>query len=57
MVQLSRNAYGEVLEPGQVPDCYLGLHLDPADDEKASVLVVAPAALLYPLVPQALKRQ
>jgi hypothetical protein len=51
--QLSANAHGEVLEPGRVPDCYLGLHLDPpGQTESAGVLVVAPAALLHPLVPQ-----
>jgi hypothetical protein len=53
VAQLGPNAFGEVLEPGRVPDCYLGLHLDRADDaEKAGVLVVAPAALLHPSVPQ-----
>jgi hypothetical protein len=47
------NALGEVLEPGRVPDCYLGLRLDPAGDaEGAGVLVVAPAVLLHPVVPQ-----
>jgi hypothetical protein len=36
-----------------VPDCYLGLRLDPAEDaEAAGVLVVAPTALLHPAVPQ-----
>jgi hypothetical protein len=51
--QLGANALGEVLVPGRVPDCYLGLRLDPADDAQAAgVLVVAPAALLYPAVPQ-----
>ena len=49
MAQLGANAFGEVLVPGRVPDCYLGLRLDPADDaEAAGVLVVAPAALLHP---------
>jgi hypothetical protein len=49
--QLGANADGEVLEPGRVPDCYLGLLL--ADDVQGpGVLVVAPAALLHPLVPQ-----
>jgi hypothetical protein len=53
MAQLDANALGEVLEPGRVPDCYLGLRLDPTHhDEAAGVLVVAPAALLHPLVPQ-----
>jgi hypothetical protein len=51
--QLGANVHGEVLESGRVPDCYLGLLLDPTDrGEAAGVLVVAPAALLHPLVPQ-----
>jgi hypothetical protein len=53
MAQLGANALGEVLEPGRVPDCYLGLRLDPAGDAQAAgVLVVAPAVLLDPAVPQ-----
>ena len=53
MSQLGANALGEVLEPGRVADCYLGLRLDPAGDAQAAgVLVVAPAALLYPAVTQ-----
>jgi hypothetical protein len=53
MAQLGANAPGEVLEPGRVPDCYVGLRLDPpAQTEPAGVLVVAPAALLHPSVPQ-----
>jgi hypothetical protein len=52
VAQLGANAFGEVLEPGRVPDCYLGLRLDPADDQAAGVLVVAPAALLHPAVPE-----
>jgi hypothetical protein len=53
VAQLGVNAFGEALEPGRAPDCYLGLRLDPADDaEAAGVLVVAPAALLHPVVPQ-----
>jgi hypothetical protein len=53
VAQLGANAHGEVLEPGRVPDCYLGLRLDPAGhDQAAGVLVVAPAALLHPVVPQ-----
>ena len=53
MAQLGANAHGEVLVPGRVPDCFLGLRLDPADDgEPVGVLVVAPAALLHPHVPQ-----
>jgi hypothetical protein len=36
-----------------VPDCYFGLRLDPAEDaQAAAVLVVAPAALRHPSVPQ-----
>jgi hypothetical protein len=50
--QLGRNALGEILEPGRVSDCYLGLRLDPAAAETPEVLVVAPAALLHPAVPQ-----
>jgi hypothetical protein len=53
MAQLGANAFGEILEPGRVPDCYLGLRLDPpGHTEPAGVLVVAPAALLHPQVPQ-----
>ena len=53
MAQLGRNAHGEVLEPGRVADCYLGLLLEPPRNQHAgSVLVVAPAALLHPCVPQ-----
>jgi hypothetical protein len=53
MAQLGANAFGEVLVPGRVPDCYLGLRLHPDyDDQAAGVLVVAPAALLHPAVPQ-----
>jgi hypothetical protein len=52
VAQLGANAHGEVLEPGRVPDCYLGLHLPRSSAEPASVLVVAPAALLHPVVPQ-----
>jgi hypothetical protein len=50
--QLGANAHGEVLEPGRVPDCYLGLRLYPPAAETPEVLVVAPAALLHPCVPQ-----
>jgi hypothetical protein len=52
MAQLGANAFGEVLEPGRVPDCYLGLRLDLPAAETPEVLVVAPAALLHPVVPQ-----
>jgi hypothetical protein len=51
--QLGANAHGEVLEPGRVSDCYLGVLLDPAgDNHGAGVLVVAPAVLRQPSVPQ-----
>jgi hypothetical protein len=51
--KLGANALGEVLEPGRVPDCYLGLRLDPAGGtEAAGVLIVGPAVLLDPAVPQ-----
>ena len=53
MAQLGANAFGEVLEPGRVPDCYLGLRLDPDDDVQATgVLIIGPAVLLHPAVPQ-----
>ena len=53
MAQLGANAHGEVLVPGRVSDCYLGLRLDPAgDNHGAGVLVVARAALRQPSVPQ-----
>jgi hypothetical protein len=53
--QLGPNALGEALEPGRVADCYLGLLLPPGpagEPEAGTVLVVAPAALLHPGVPQ-----
>jgi hypothetical protein len=53
MSELGANALGEVLVPGRVPDCYLGLRLDPAGDAQAAgVLIVGPAVLLHPSVPQ-----
>jgi hypothetical protein len=52
VVQLGANTHGEVLEPGRVPDCYLGLRLDPPAAEAPEVLAVAPASLLHPAVPQ-----
>jgi hypothetical protein len=57
VAQLGANALGEVLEPGRVPDCHLGLRLDPDDANRdgtgaVGVLVVAPAVLLHPVVPQ-----
>jgi hypothetical protein len=54
--QLGPNALGEVLQPGQVADCYLGLLLPPGlagEPEAGTVLVVAPAALLHPRVSSA----
>ena len=55
MDQLGPNALGEVLEPGRVADCYLGLLVPPGSAgelEAGTVLVVAPASLLHPRVPQ-----
>jgi hypothetical protein len=52
VAQLGANAHGEVLVPGRVPDCHLGLRLDPPAAEAPEVLVVAPASLLHPAVPQ-----
>jgi hypothetical protein len=49
---LGPNADGELPQPGRVPDCYLGLRLDPPAAEAPEVLGVAPAALLHPCVPQ-----
>jgi hypothetical protein len=49
---LGPNADGELPQPGRVPDCYLGLRLDPPAAKTPEVLVVAPAALLHPAVPQ-----
>jgi len=49
------NALGEVLEPGRVADCYLGLLLPPGpagELESGTVLILAPAVLLHPQVPQ-----
>jgi hypothetical protein len=51
VAQLGANALGEVLEPGRVPDCYLGLRLDSGGTGAAGVLVVAPASLLHPCIP------
>jgi hypothetical protein len=36
MSRLGANALGEVLEPGRVLDCYLGLRLDPAGGREAT---------------------
>jgi hypothetical protein len=53
--QLGANALGEVLEPGRVADCYLGLLLPPGpagEPEAGTVLIVGPGTLLHPGVPQ-----
>jgi hypothetical protein len=53
--QLGPNALGQVLEAGRVADCYLGLLLRPGpvgEPEAGTILIVAPAALLHPQVPQ-----
>jgi hypothetical protein len=53
--QLGPNALGEVLEPGRVAACYLGLLLPPppaGEPEAGTILIVGPAALLHPHVPQ-----
>jgi hypothetical protein len=53
MSELGANALGEVLVPGRVPDCYLGLRLVPAGGtEAAGMLIVGPAVLRDPSVPQ-----
>jgi hypothetical protein len=55
MDQLGPNAHDEVLEPGRVDDCYLDLLLPPGsagEPEAGTILIVAPAALLHPRVPQ-----
>ena len=55
MDPLGPNTLGEVLEPGRVADCYLGLLLPPphaGELEAGTILVVSPAALLHPRVPQ-----
>jgi hypothetical protein len=53
VTRLGANAQGEVLAVGRVPDCYLGLRLDPGGDAQAAgVLIVGPAVLLDPVVPQ-----
>jgi hypothetical protein len=51
--ELGPNAYGEVLDPGRVADCYLALPLPShGEDGPGRVLVVAPRALLDPAVAQ-----
>ena len=47
------NAHGELLEPGRVLDCYLGLLPRTGNpDQTPGLLVVSPAALQHPAVPQ-----
>jgi hypothetical protein len=48
VTQLGANADGEILEPGRVPDCYLGLCLDSGDTKAAGVLMVAPPRCCIP---------
>jgi hypothetical protein len=53
--QLGPNVLGEVLEPGRVANCYLGLLLPagPAGEPEAgTILIVGPSTLLHPGVPQ-----
>jgi hypothetical protein len=53
--QLGPNALGETLEPGRVTDCYLGLLLPPGpagEPQAGTILILAPASLLHPRVPQ-----
>jgi hypothetical protein len=55
MPELGPNAFGELFEPGRVRDCYFGRQLPPppaGEPEAGTVLIVAPAALLHPSVPQ-----
>jgi hypothetical protein len=49
---LGPNANGELVEPGRVPDCSLGLLLFAGYGNQApGVLVLSPAGLLHPAVP------
>jgi hypothetical protein len=53
--QFGPNALGETLAVGRVANCYLGLLVPPGpagELEAGTVLVVGPAALLHPRVPQ-----
>ena len=55
MDPLGPSALGEVLEPGRVADCYLGLLLPPGaagEPEAGTILIIGPAALLHPAVSQ-----
>jgi hypothetical protein len=42
VAQLGANAFGEVLVPGRVPDCHLGLLLHDADSAEAAGVLVPP---------------
>ena len=59
MAQVGPNARGEVLEPGRVADCYLGLLVPPGpagEPEAGTVLVVARprcCTLVFPSRPAA----
>jgi hypothetical protein len=53
--QLGPNAFGELLKPGRVRDCYLGLLLPPppaGEPEAGTILIIGPSSLLHPRVPQ-----
>ena len=55
MDQFGPNVLGELLEPGRVADCYLGLLLPPGpagEPEAGTILIVASATLLHPRIPQ-----
>ena len=54
LTQLGANAHDEVLEPGRVPDCYLGLLLPPTpvgEPEAGIILIVGASTLLHPVFP------
>jgi hypothetical protein len=52
---LGPNANRQLLEPSRVADCYLGLLVPPGpvgEPEAGTVLILAPAILLHPRIPQ-----
>jgi hypothetical protein len=54
VARLGANTLGEVLEPGRVAGCYLGLLLPPGpagEPEAGAILIVGSAALLHPAIP------